>query len=125
MKLNKKNIIILTVIAVIAVIVSVVCFVSCNKLSGDDEIVYELILDVSSDFKSPSSVRLVEGQLNNDKDGGWFNLSGSNSYGATVSDWYFIYQKNGKTYLSETSYEHIDDNLNVSKINNALENYWG
>ena len=109
-----------------------------NKLTGNDLVAYNLISEVSYEFKNPSSVRLVSGEVfYDDEDGewcGWFGLSATNGYGARTVGYYFVGYLDGEIFALDLEDDDFDtsmkyaktkDQLNVEKINNALEKKWG
>lgn len=117
-----------------------VCFFSPskNKLTGYDLAAYELISEVSYEFKNPSSVRILSGYVWYDEDdkeySGWFALSATNSWGARTTGYYFVGHLDGKIYALDleeygSSYSISNaktrDQLDVDSINKALNEKWG
>ncbi len=134
---NKKLVIFIGIIVAILLIVSI----SGNVLFGDDKIAYDMVLEASDHFKDPSSVRLVWGYIDSDRDGA-FDISANNSWGARGTNKYCIgTDDDGEIYvweadageLAENLYDliklnsKIDNNqgVNVDKINKALDRKWG
>jgi hypothetical protein len=125
----KRNKITVICVAVAIVLIAILTpIIVSNTLSGNDKIVYDLILEASHDFKDPSSVRIISGSLSVDKDGGWFILSAKNSYGARDTGNYFIGYIDGEVFVLEqdtATYLHRKTSeFNIDKVNNALEKYW-
>lgn len=117
-----------------------VCFFSSskNKLTGYNLAAYELISEVSYEFKNPSSVRVLSGCVWYDEDdkeySGWFALSATNGWGARTTGYYFVGYLDGKIYAldleeygtsSSISYAKTRDQLDVDSINKALNEQWG
>ncbi|MBQ7347256.1 MAG: hypothetical protein IJW55_04805 [Clostridia bacterium] len=142
--LTKKNIkqiwiCIVYILVIIAIILGInLSALADNSLSRDDLAAYELISEVSYDFKNPSSVRIVSGSVCYDEDegeySGWFALSATNGYGARTVGYYFVGYLDGDIFAldleenaSSTSirYAKIRDELDVDKINKALDKKWG
>ena len=135
----------------------------CNKeesLTAREQAIYQLVLDASYKFKNPSSVRVVSGMVtfdeanaeNSDKEfsnfelqrgyaiDGHFRFTATNSFGATISEYYFcgynddgtIFAYNFDTYknLVPTVYVKMvewaskTDDFDIDKINAALEKKW-
>lgn len=96
--------------------------------------IYHAILLGSVQFKNPSSVRLIETTGMNwetELGFGYFHLSATNGFGATTSGYYSIWIENKDTlfYIREISDSKYKDaefvtEYNVTKVNNALNEYW-
>ena len=107
-------------------------------LSGDNLEAYNLITEVSYEFKNPSSVRIVSGKVfYSEEDAewcGWFALSATNSYGATTVGYYFVGYLDGEIFAldledndtgsTSIKYAKTQGELNINKINNALNKKW-
>ncbi len=117
--------------------VSVSDILSFGKLKGDDLAAYELITEVSYEFKNPSSLRLISGTVHYDEEdkeySGWFAISATNGFGATTVGYYFVSYLDGEIYAldleeygtsSSISYAKERDELDVDKINKEIEKYW-
>lgn len=111
---------------------------SNSNLSGDDRVAYDLISEVSYEFKNPSSVRLVSGEVLYDEEDcewcGWFTLSATNGFGATTTGYYFVGYLDGEIFAldleehgssSSIRYAKTQGALDVEKINKALDKKWG
>ena len=115
---------------IIAIGITIIVFVlgvviaSQYTLTGDDKVAYDLIINVADRFKSPSSVRLASGCLGVDKDCIFCGISGTNSYGGRIVNYYYI-SDNGYIYEEEDEEKlylyKITGELNTVKINKKLE----
>ena len=112
-------------IAIIAVIIIALILgamaIQGPILTGDDKIAYELILDASKQFKSPSSVRVVSGTVYTSEGESvvWCGISAINGFGARSTSYYYI---NEDGDIMETDYDGARrQDLNVDRINNKLE----
>ncbi len=107
-------------------------------LSGDDLAAYNLLTEVSYEFKNPTSVRLVSGKVFYDEEEaewcGWFAISATNGFGARTVGYYFVGYLDGEIFAldleengSSTSIGHAKtrDELDVDSINKALDKKWG
>lgn len=139
-KKHIKEIFILVVyiLIIIAIILGIkIAAKTDNSLSGDDLAAYELISEVAYEFKNPSSVRIISGSVYYDEEeneySGWFALSATNGYGATTVGYYFVSYLDGEIFALDL--EEVDsgsvslakerDELNVDRINKALDKKWG
>lgn len=104
------------------------------ELSKEEYIVYESLLEGSSVFKNPSSVRILDiGEYMEDLDFIRLVLQAENGFGANGSESYTLYLKdseNGDYSKGDISENYADSlitknkDMDLSKINNALEKYW-
>lgn len=118
---KKKTITIITVAVLAIVAIMGFIIIRNNVLFGDDRIAYEMIMDVADNFKDPSSVRLVSGELGVDKDCMFCGISANNGWGNRTTSYYFIM---GGMIMKEddpTSLYMGKDELNFEKINKNLE----
>lgn len=138
---EKKIHTILICVIYVAIILAIILSSSINTkygLDGDDLAAYELIAEVSYEFKNPSSVRLVSGSVfYNEEYGeycGWFALSATNGYGATTVGYYFVDHLDGEIFALDLEeygddvsivYAKTRDELDVNAINKALDKKWG
>lgn len=106
-----------------------------DLLTPEEKDIYHAILLGSVQFKNPSSVRLIETTGINrelsDLGYGYFHLSATNGFGATVSGYYTIWIENNDTLfdIRETSSSKYNDagfclEYSVRKVNDALNEYW-
>lgn len=109
-----------------------------DSLSGDNLAAYNLIIEASYDFKNPSSVRLVSGQVYFDEEeleyAGWFALSATNGFGGRDTGYYFISYLDGEQFTLDLEENGTESSINFAKeknaldidsINEALAEYWG
>lgn len=122
--LSKKQKIIIALVLVIALSFGYIA-IDGPILTGDDRIAYELILDASKQFKSPSSVRVVSGTVLNAKDSKdgesclWCGISAVNGFGARTTSYYYIAEDGT---VMETDYSGaLNKDINVDLINKKLE----
>ena len=105
------------------------------RLTGEDAIVYELIVENATVFHSPRSVRVISGTGGESPETGKYafvTLVAENAYGAERSDFYTIDEKYGvgEAVYSlqgmdfDYSYLCKRENLNTWKINLRLSLYW-
>lgn len=127
------------ILTIILVIVGISATSSkTENLSGDDLAAYNLISEVSYEFKNPSSVRLISGEVFYDDENaewcGWFAISATNGFGARTVGYYFVGYLDGEIfaldleeYGSSSSIRNAKtkDELNIEKINSALDKKWG
>lgn len=118
-------------------------FPACNKekdsdsLSGTDLATYELVLDVSYQFKNPSSVRVLSGRMFYSDEhmhwSGWLALSAKNSYGARTTGYYFVSYLDGEVFAldleeygtsSDLNKAKDSPNFDIDKVNLELGNKW-
>ena len=123
-ELTKKRKTIIIAAVIIALLFSIVA-IQGTVLTGDNKIAYELILDASKHFKSPSSVRVVSGTVLNGKDSSegdnvvWCGISAINGFGVRSTSYYYI-SEDGT--VMETDYSGAQrQDINVDKINKKLE----
>ncbi len=137
-------------VLLISLVVAIVAVVARDPfhfytLPEKEQKCYELMLDVSREFKNPSSVRIISGEFNfypnTDPDycSACLKLSASNGYGAITSGYYFVgYEDNGNLFIYDLEYygeydEYINslieecyetNSFDVKKVNSALAKYW-
>ena len=135
---SKKNltIFLITIIITLSISISVPIIINNNKLSGDDLLAYNLIVENSTQFYDPSSVRIVSGCIYYDKEekstAGWFVISAKNGFGARKTEEYFMmlynngekYAVKAETIKSTSNLYYKTDELNIDKINKKLDNKW-
>lgn len=116
--------------------------IGCDKkekdsLSLNDNAAYTLIVEVSYEFKNPSSVRVLSGSLYYDEDksqwSGWFALSATNSYGARTTGYYFVSHLDGEIFALDLE-EHgtgsdikkckETEDFNADQVNEKLKERW-
>lgn len=96
-----------------------------DALSDDDRDFYEALLELSNEFKNPSSIRLVTKVRGSWGTIGNYKISGENGFGATVTEWY-DYNSDEKT-LTPSVFDYDSMNLelyvtdDIPRINRALE----
>ena len=103
-----------------------------DKLNQMEKDFMNALIEATDDFYNPSSVRLVEVYdarylSTNGKLWATFKLQGTNKIGGTITGRYDIFYSESKSeyYLSETTVSTgSDDDVSVSKINAALNEYW-
>lgn len=132
---------ILSIVLCIVCLLGTISFAGCNNLSVEEKKLYELILDVSYEFKNPQSVRVVSGTCNYYPDvdenyiSAYLRLSAKNGFGAETSGYYFCGHdsEDGKVFCYDlesygTSYDikkcNEREDFDIKKINNALDKYW-
>ena len=88
----KKTKIVAVIVAAAAVLMIVIgaVYFKNNTLTGDDKVAYELVYQAATNFKNPSSVRLVSGTLGVEKDCLFCGISATNGFGARTSGYYFV-----------------------------------
>ena len=95
-----------------------------DSLDYMDRDLYEALLELSNEFKNPSSIRLVT-KVDDQGTIGNYKISGENGFGATVTEWY-DYNSDEKT-LTPSVLDYDSTNLelyvtdNIPRINKALE----
>lgn len=99
-------------------------FILVNEftLSGDDKIVFDIVVDAAREFDYPETIQLTGGRLSVDKDCLWATIEHDTYRGYRVEEEVFISDtgyvlKKWSEYCSET------DNFNIPKINKALKRY--
>ena len=138
---NIKAIWICIVYVLVIIFVSVgikVATTKTSELTGDNLAAYNLVSEVSYEFKNPSSVRLVSGTVFYDEEEsewcGWFALSATNGFGARTVGYYFVSYLDGDVFAldledngtdASIKYAKTKDELDIEKINNALDKKWG
>lgn len=149
--------------ALVVMIVAGFSLVGCDRkddLTSREQAIYQLVLDASYKFKNPSSVRIVSGMVtfdeanaeNSDKEfsnfelqrgyaiDGHFRFTATNSFGATISEYYFCgYNDDGTIFAySFDTYKNLvptiyakmvewaskTDDFDIDKINAELEKKW-
>ncbi|MGL5540088.1 MAG: hypothetical protein ACRDBX_00485 [Erysipelotrichaceae bacterium] len=97
-------------------------FGSNKGLSGDDKIAYEIVKNVVYKFKDPASVKFVSGSLGLDKDILWCGLSATNGFGATVTQYYAIFDDGYVLEEDNPGPLHMETTeLNSKAINKQLK----
>lgn len=121
---DNKRPIIFAIVGVL--VIAGIIFAYNNILFGDDKIAYDIVVNASSQFKDPSSVRLVSGTLSLDKDYLFCGISAKNGFGARSTSYYSI-TPNGYIIENENpeSIYKTRDELNIDKINKALDRHFG
>lgn len=137
---------------IIVIVVGILNFYACGEeeLKGRELAAYNLILEASYEFKDPSSVRVISGQLTGDierdqetLDAGFFVISAKNTYGARTTERYLVSHYDGEllvekysdlaeiikllTKTTEVEFnEKCDkkDDFNIDKVNAALNKKW-
>jgi len=96
-----------------------------SKLNSEEKIIYELIIGVIEDFNNPSSVRIASAYLCSseicDEKTAWINVMAKNGFGASIKTCYYI-KENGTIFESDSCFPN-QDNIDVSKVNNAIMEY--
>ena len=121
---DNKRPIIFAIVGVL--VIAGIIFAYNNILFGDDKIAYDIVVNASSQFKDPSSVRLVSGTLNEDQDYLFCGINAKNGFGARGTSYYSISLKG--TIIEEEnpgSLYTARDDLNIDKINKALDRHFG
>lgn len=110
-----------------------------QQLDGDDRIAFDAITINIHIFKNPESVRVLGGYIKestNDIPGeiAYLRVSAENSLGGTSSG-YYLFKADHEFYLDYTDTINKDsifykkcnseNELDIVKINKALEEYWG
>lgn len=116
----------LVYVLVSIIIVIGIVFAYNNILFGDDKIAYDMVVKASSNFKDPSSVRLTSGTLSQDKTYLFCGINAKNGFGARGTSYYSI-SSSGIILESDSpgSLEMSHNDLNIDKINKALERHFG
>lgn len=111
----------------------------CNNFSQREEKLYNLILDVSYEFKNPKSVRIISGTCEyfpdiDDSIYAFLRISAKNGFNAETDGYYFCwYNDEGKVCCADlgkvgtaTQIQKCNerDDFDIKKINTALDNYW-
>lgn len=121
-------------------------FAGCGDKNSKEQKCYELMIDVSYEFKNPSSVRILSGTVNYYPDtspdylSAYLRLSATNGYGATTSGYYFCgysddgslfvydleeYGTDNPMYSSSMSKCKVLDDFDIDKVNKMLDKKWG
>lgn len=103
-------------------------------LDGRDKLAFDLLVYASDYMNDPRALRIESGYLIglDDDTALYCKLSSTNAYGARVPAYYQIKNKNGKKSMELVKVEEWErykydskDNLNISRINKALERELG
>lgn len=114
-------------------------YIESSELNYDEQFIFDSVLKYSKNFKSPSSVRVLETNYLYD----WnsvrtIKLQADNSYGATMTNYYFLFHvsedrdvgsfSKGDIVKRDPSEGNInlpqDENIDLGKLNQAIIKYW-
>ncbi len=92
-----------------------------DVLLDEDKLLFEAMIDLSSNFKNPSSIRLL--QWNGES---FCVISGENSFGGTTNSTFYFEKEEGVLIESSTMIDLGESSKkeSVSKINFALAEYF-
>lgn len=129
--INKGKIIAVFASAVILIFVAIyiaTLFINKSKddeLTGENLAAYELICDVSYEFKDPTSVRILAGKVIYDEEdahwSGWFTISAINGLGVKSTGYYFVGYTDGEVFALDLEEYGDDYSLKLAKSNDLLD----
>ena len=129
--LKKKNPIIpAKVVTIICVIALVLVYFTFFHLDIDDRYVYELVIEDSTYFRDPQSIRVLSGSAGINPDDNtkyaFLRISSKNAYGAKNSGYYIFREGEISDVSDEDLYVSFcnEKRINTRAINVRLMLYW-
>lgn len=132
-------------VAILLFVLSALVVTGCDGIqnrNSKEQMMGEVVIACSTNFKSPSSLRVISGSgsLSRSEEGNingfaYLYTSAKNSMGTNVSDMYVMFigsdgigyimdEENFPTYFKDYEKFKKRDDFDIEAVNKVVENYW-